>query len=501
MPLVSCHFITSFVIDYCVACTMGGGGGGLKISQEAFDELVRENMEDLGMDPPEALQDAIQTLTIQGVDLSGIVQCIPGESSPNDHPVVQSLDRLRRLLDSDCNSNPDTAAAAAPPLASKSQELVALLDELTNLCATATDHASYSAIATKNGGIELLTSLCSQIAATPASGNHLLLVSALNALTSLLYDVQNAEIFLKNGGPDMIMGILDTSGQFSDVFNGCFSVISAAATGNEILKESFMNLKIEEYIIRLMKIHNKESIPSLYDAIRVLLTPDDNRVVASQVYGYARKFAEIGVSEALVQSLADGLSSPSLVSASVALKAVAVNDEICRSVADKGGIDSILRCINDSGKQGNKTVATACCSLLSKLAGSDVNKMTIVEKGGMERLMDLSKIFADDPPVLQEVMYLFSVLSLRSPDHATHAIEAGAGELAIQAMQKFPAAPQLQRNACLMVRNLVVRNPENRVILLNNGIEKIIRKARENHVSCKAAATDALRDMGIDNYS
>lgn len=42
------------------------------ISQEAFDELVKENIDDLGMDPAEALEDAIQTLSLQGVDLSGI---------------------------------------------------------------------------------------------------------------------------------------------------------------------------------------------------------------------------------------------------------------------------------------------------------------------------------------------------------------------------------------------------------------------------------------------
>lgn len=42
------------------------------ISQEAFDELVKENIDDLGMEPAEALQDAIETLTLQGVDLSGM---------------------------------------------------------------------------------------------------------------------------------------------------------------------------------------------------------------------------------------------------------------------------------------------------------------------------------------------------------------------------------------------------------------------------------------------
>lgn len=61
-------------------------------------------------------------------------------------------------------------------------------------------------------------------------------------------------------------------------------------------------------------------------------------------------------------------------------------------------------------------------------------------------------------------MSIITVLSLRSPDNAARAIEAGAGDLAIQVMQKFPKAQQLQRNSCFMIRNLVVRNPENRQV-------------------------------------
>lgn len=44
-----------------------------------------------------------------------------------------------------------------------------------------------------------------------------------------------------------------------------------------------------------------------------------------QVYGYARKFAKIGITDALVDSLHTGLSSPDLVSACITLKATAVN--------------------------------------------------------------------------------------------------------------------------------------------------------------------------------
>lgn len=44
-----------------------------------------------------------------------------------------------------------------------------------------------------------------------------------------------------------------------------------------------MTLKVDELIMEIMSMHKNVSIQSLYDAIRVLLTADDNRVVASEV--------------------------------------------------------------------------------------------------------------------------------------------------------------------------------------------------------------------------
>ncbi|CAJ1932791.1 unnamed protein product [Sphenostylis stenocarpa] len=475
------------------------------ISQEAFEELVKENIDDLGMDPTEALQDAIQTLTLQGVDLSGIVTCVPGESNP----VIDCLDRLKHL-----QSEPDD------------NQLAIMFNALHDLCSNPNPNSNQNAaIATKNGAVELACSLCSKI--PHVTGSHVLLLSALNALSSLLHDVKSTGTFQRCDGPRIVIGFLADNKQDVEVLSSVFRVVASAATGDEIVKESFMELKVDELVLEILSLHKNKGIQSLYDAVRALLTPDDNRVVASQVYGYARKFAKIGIAEALVDSLSAGLCSPDLVSACTTLKTIAVNDEICKSIAEKGGIDAVLRCVDDSGEQGNKAVAKVCCSLLSKffldssengtvtlvlflfvlsyetseLAGSDMNKSEIVGKGGVDKLIKLSARFADDPSVLLEIMSIISVLCLRSPENAARAVEAGAGDLAVQAMQKFPAAHQMQRNSCLMIRNLVVRNPENRTILLNNGIEKYIRKAKETHSNCKDAATDALRDLGLDNYN
>lgn len=95
-------------------------------------------------------------------------------------------------------------------------------------------------------------------------------------------DVQSGDTFQRSGGPKMVMAILSDISQSSNILNGGFSVVAAAATGNEIVKESFMELKIDELMLQILRTHGEGSIHSLYDAIRILLTPDDNRVVASQ---------------------------------------------------------------------------------------------------------------------------------------------------------------------------------------------------------------------------
>ncbi|KAK4848938.1 hypothetical protein QYF36_019003 [Acer negundo] len=457
------------------------------ISQEAFDELVKENMEDLDMDPTEALEDAIQTLSLQGVDLSGIVKCVPGENSVSDNPLIQSIERLKQL---DLNSKDRIGDEDL-------NEVVGLFDKIIELCGS--DGSGNAAIATKNGGVELVCSVCCKIRIRTQSNSAL--VSGLKAMALFVHDVQSTETFRKVNGPATVVGILKDGIEDLEILNSGFAVVAASATGNEVVKEAYMELKIDELVLDVLSRQRNASVQSLYDTICVLLTSDDNRVVASQVYGYARRFAKTGIARALAHSLQAGLSSPSLAAASIALKAVAVNDEICVSIAESGGIDALLRCIDDSGEQGNKTVAKTCCSLLCKLAGSDSNKSYIVEKGGLDRLIKLCARFSDDPSVLQEVMSIITVLSLRSPYNASRAMEAGAGDLAIQAMQNFPSVLQLQRNSCFMIRNLVVRNPENRKLLLSNGIEKLIRQAKENHQSCKAAATDALRDLGLDDYN
>ncbi|XP_051192430.1 uncharacterized protein [Lolium perenne] len=458
----------------------------IAISQEAFDDMVRENMEDLGMDPDEALADAVEALTLQGADLAGIIRRVPGEAAAEEvNPVMRVLDELKA----------SATASASGRSGEDLDSLVSSLDELRELCSG--EEAENAAVAARNGGVEALVALCASAGVT----QERLLASGLKALSSLIRDVGGTEKFRQSQGPKIVMDILKGALESTDVLDGGFSVVAAASAGNEVVKDAFMDLKVDELILQVMRDKSNSKVQSLYDAIRVLLTPDDNRVVASQVFGYSRKFAEIGIAEVLVIALREQVAPSSLPSACAALKAIAVNEEICRSISENGGIDVLLQCIDEAGIQKNKLIAKSCCSLLSKLAGSDANKASIIQQGGFDKFLKLTSRFSEDPSVIQEVMSLVQALTLRSPEHAALAISLGYGTLAIQTMQKFPSSALTQKQACLMIRNLVVRNPENRTILLKEGVEKLIRKAKAIHGSCKSTATDALRDLGLDNYN
>ena len=68
-----------------------GKGSGKFISQETFDDVVTENIEDFEMEPEEALADAIEQFQAQNIDLSNIVKVIGGAKSG---PIPELLSRL-----------------------------------------------------------------------------------------------------------------------------------------------------------------------------------------------------------------------------------------------------------------------------------------------------------------------------------------------------------------------------------------------------------------------
>lgn len=98
--------------------------------------------------------------------------------------------------------------------------------------------------------------------------------------------------------------------------------------------------------------------------------------------------------------------------------------------------------------------------------------------------------------------------------------------MAVDLMDLHQSAGLMHRQACLMIRNMAVRNPENRStfflfpwkwsngsssqfatfslsfrpLLLEKGVEPLLRRAKAQLSQCKEVASAALRDLGFDDY-
>jgi len=235
------------------------------------------------------------------------------------HPVIQSLNELRAIAASlGSLSLPEmlTGTQLSTQVVNGDENinstLVKIVEALDALCLACTTGGSDNAsIAIKNGGVELVTSVC----ATLKNGGERLLISSLKVLALLLRgmimlssshcdwslvshhvlfyqlldhlfafaDVQSTEQFRRSRGSNTLMEILNEHNHKSNIVEHGFAVVAAAATGNEVIKETFMEMKIDDLLTKLLKRKENRNIQSIYDVICVLVTADDNRVVASQV--------------------------------------------------------------------------------------------------------------------------------------------------------------------------------------------------------------------------
>ncbi|CAM6010840.1 unnamed protein product [Sphagnum balticum] len=474
----------------------------VQISQEAFNAVVKENVEEFDMELAEALEDAIKTFQMQGADLSGLNSLLHNKHlsfflfflSTHAFCICHAVVRFA-----------DDQGLCGPPY----EKIIAAQRLLLATCLGS--EPGDTLVAVKNGGIE---ASISAYQALKGVGDQWAIIS-LETLCSLLTDDNGRERFGSANGPQIVLEALATDDVKTFISHLGAAVLAAAATKNERLKEMFMDLGADCLLVDYLKRHRFQrdlnsrttsysapdaaALQAGCDAIYSLVTADDMRPAASKAYGNAMKIAKAGAVDAILAVLPNiPKSTPILSTLCLTLKSLAVNDEICKAVAEQGGLDTVLQFLDQAIQTGNKVVAKSACALLSQLAGSDANKDAIVSSGGLNQIIALMSAFQEEPAVLQEVT--IATLTLRSPQNASKAVQAGAVDIAAEMMEKHPGSAAMQRQACQMLRNLSVRNLENRPIILEKGLEPLIRKAKASHESCKDVASAALRDLGFDNY-
>ncbi|XP_061978648.1 uncharacterized protein LOC133699424 [Populus nigra] len=108
--------------------------------------------------------------------------------------------------------------------------MIVLLDELVRLF-TSVEGSGNVTTGVRNGGLELVCSICSYILIV----SEKVLVSALKTLALLIHDVQNTEMFRSSDGPKMVVGILMDGSESLEVLNIGFAIVAATTTGHPFL--------------------------------------------------------------------------------------------------------------------------------------------------------------------------------------------------------------------------------------------------------------------------
>ncbi|GAQ79629.1 hypothetical protein KFL_000340320 [Klebsormidium nitens] len=467
----------------------------VKVSQEAFDAAVKENIEEFDMEPDEAVSDAVKTFEMQGADLSGIITKPGGAQAVADHPASQALQALEKALQEFVEGGSASDAAS-----------VGTIEEALGSLNLNCKEDGAEALVGRSGGVRILIDAVNNLGEDKDSER---LAGALDALGKILSEYDNKEAFLQSSGPDSLLASLRTHRTLSSLVARSSEVIATASTKHEGNKVQFMEGKAEELLIDALKTHSQDAavVRGAAAALQAFATADDFKALSSKGFRHALLIGKADGVDAVLGALKVHQGQPETLAALCgALTSLAANDDICKQVQEAGGLDSILailRAVSGAPRTSeaqNVSVAASALGLLQQLGKSDANKERVVELGGLDTIVNVLGRYHDSPAVLHQGLAALAALTLRNAKNADLAFRARAADCAVEALESQLESFEVQRQACQLIRNLAVRNVDNRGPILEKGVEPLIRRAGAKYPRCKDEASAALRDLGLDDY-
>ncbi|KAF4525036.1 hypothetical protein B566_EDAN001949 [Ephemera danica] len=411
------------------------------ITQETFDNVVKENEDDLEMSHEEAVQDAIKQFEAQGVDLTNIITSGSKEDSSSEHAIIKTLKRLVNILESPVeNINPSD-----------------LQDILTNLKGECDIDIARKVLAGKNRAYPLLVDTLEKF-----EDNHDIVHLTLTALTSLM-----------TGQPDL----LDEQ--------GIRVIMRCLKKENDLIKQQTLRwarqccIKHEENRQLIMELEVGQQIHDLLPGappvlvrhacmtIRSLVLDDDIRVPFGKAHEHARLLASHKEDQDTVNELLSTLGS------------LVVREEFCREVEECGGVAMIMDIMVTY--PDDEKLNRQCLKLIKGLAGSDQVKVKIVQAGIIPLLISAMVRHQSSIPLFSMGALSVAAIALRSPSNSQLLCDAGAAEALLQGMREHAkdASCQLSKE------------------FLDAGAEELLRATMATHgTKCDTNAKDALRDLG-----
>ncbi|KAF5829233.1 hypothetical protein DUNSADRAFT_16391 [Dunaliella salina] len=501
-----------------------------KLTQEEFDEAVRTNIEDFDMEAEEAVKAAVEEFTLQNYDMDCVVKTAAGKELAN-HPVA-----LATAAICDAKTPEDKAAAFAQLQGILSTAGAGGPEKLQEVGAVALRSGSLAAVMRS---IQAAAGMdTNNLAPEPVDPSFLLAPLALaKQLMAVSLDIRDT--FDELRGAETVMHLHKQHPGHLELQVELARMAECACFKEEQNKEQLMlagyGVGLVELLQRDPSQLTEDLVASVSGVLRAVCTADDARPPTSKAFQHARLLAHENQALKTLLSLLKGImdgwdsgpeansncaacagagagppapqpsaspstpeSSAPTVSAMLAcMRQLAASEDICKSFSDEGGVLTILALIAHAHSKQHRDVLRSGLGALRQLSNSDGTKLLLAAHDAPTTLLRCA-----DEDVAEPVLGVLAAITLRQPTIATQCAEAGVVDWVMECLTDMASSPLVCRQACILMRNMVVRNPELRPAFLEKGAEGVVRAAKAAHpLSCKDVGSAALRDLGLENYT
>jgi len=466
-----------------------------QISQETYDQVVRENIDEFEMEPDEAVEDASQQFISQGIDLSNILKRVPGDGDENSdakHPAMVALGEYTEMIAKD-SVDPESVQTLMDAMIAHFKD-------------KAVRH-----LVSSNGGVAVLLAGCEKFVSSEKSTTEM--IAAFNGLAALVYEhpdilgkVQQTCLEVASGEtatptPEItrIIVLLGLTEEVPEAQTVLLKVVRYGCFMHESNRQAFVKGNIIRTCLNAAEKHfaSDATILQAMLCLRNLTKDDDVRVPFGKGMEHANMIAQDnnGLERLLtVLSSCYNAESPNAATASELFKTLsqlANRDEFCKKIVDLGCLDYVLPAMQTF--PNNESVAYGGCTLLRAVAGNDAVKQIIGARGGIALIIETMNTHMKVEKIAEQGAAALAAITLKTSSNATAIADAEGQHILVKLMYMYPDAQKLQRQVCLALRNMVVRNPELIEPVLGQGAESAINVCLKNHSkTCGDEAKAAL---------
>ncbi len=491
-------------------------GGKKRISQETFDEVVTENVEDFEMEPAAALAEAVKQFTSQGVDLRNI-DTSGGIGRAEMEAAMAALKTFATnndVFDAKINSTIQQYSV---------EQQVEVLKSIGIMCDAACEQYVRNREMMNPTGINSLLELLSPDMVPEV------LTEAESLLANLSKASEELRDFFEPGGSVRLSKILSAQLQRLQALPEDEASADAREKSRLVLRHSLALARavaksennknmlartgtmdcIATIIVTWAPSAVKETLATglwwsniVSDACVVLkgmCVHDDIRREMSCAMDNGKFFlAYPGLVSALMTSAAVFATVPTLAGqALAAAKTLITTEDAVKTMALHGAMTLPAKIL--AFPQAESSLTRNCLGFMRNLCADDIRKDRLVADGSMRLCVNaMSKEqHSADRTLMEHGAACLAAMSLRSPQNSYKIAETGAIEILVKGMRKHPMNGAFQRQCALCMRNIAARCTDLRSNMLDAGAEDVLRAAGRLQEAVDEAYA-ALRDLGCE---